>query len=103
MLTRKQKDFIKKSKREKIYFVNLKSSVVSTVRVPIILFFVTLAICYIEIDTSIPMIIMCAMISALVYLILAIDLFGSVFLCMKLDWIYLKISFNKLLPFIFRK
>ena len=103
MLTRKQKERIKKYRREKIYFISMKSSISSTIKVPVILFFVTLAICYIEIDTSFPMIMMCAIMSALIYLMLAIDLFGSIFLCMKLDWIYLKIKFNKLLLLIFRK
>lgn len=103
MLSRKQKELIKKSKREKLYFISMKSSILSTIRVPVILFFVTAVISYMEIDPSVPMVIMCAISSALVYLIMAKDLFGSVFLCMKLDLIYMKIKFNKLIPLIFRK
>ena len=103
MLTRKQKERIKKAKREKIYFISMKSSIVCTIRVPIILFFVIAIISYVEIDSSLPMVMACAIMSALIYLMLAIDLFGSLPLCLKLNFIYLKIMNNKLLRLIFRE
>lgn len=96
MLTKKEKELLKKQKREMLAFISIKSSVIFPIKSAIISFFFSLFMAYIEVDTSPPMVTMCAIGSALVYLMLAKYEFGSWYLCFKLTVIYFRIILKKL-------
>jgi len=96
MLTKREKDILKKAKRENPAFISVKSSIISTIKSSMLAFLLSLFMVYIEINTSLPMVIMCVIFSFLVYLVLAKYLFGSWSLCFKLTFIYLRIKLNRL-------
>lgn len=102
MLTRKEKDLIKRQKIETLAFISIKSSVVFLIKSAIASFCITFFMAYMQSGASLPIIIMCVIASFLVYLMLAKYEFGSWLLCFKLTIIYFRIKISKLRLFFSR-
>lgn len=96
MISKKDKKRLKRS-RAHIYFVSIKSSVLSTIHASTITFFITLLFQITYPDPFFIDIIISLSISFMVYLFMSAHLFGSVFLCIKLSVSYFLILKRKYL------
>ena len=96
MISKKDKKRLKRS-RDYIYFVSIKSSVLSTIHASVISFFMVLLFQITSPDPFFIDIIISLFVSFMVYLFLAAHLFGSVILCVKLSVSYFRILKRKYL------
>lgn len=94
MISKKDKKRLKRA-RGYIYFVSIKSSVLSTIHASVISFFVALLFQIASPDPFFIDITISLFVSFMVYLIISVHLFGSIILCMKLSVSYFRILKRK--------
>lgn len=96
MISKKDKKRLKRAK-DNIYFVSIKSSVLSTIHASAIIFFMVLLFQITSPDPFFIDVIISLSASFIVYLIASAHLFGSVILCVKLSVSYFLILKRKYL------
>lgn len=96
MISKKDKKRLKRS-RDYIYFVSIKSSILTTIHSSVVTFFIALLLQIASPDPFFIDIIISLFVSFMVYLFLAAHLFGSVILCVKLSVYYFRILKRKYL------
>lgn len=96
MISKKDKKRLKRA-REHIYFVSIKSSVLSTIHASVISFFVALLFQITSQDPFVIDMMISLSVSFMVYLTVSAHLFGSIILCIKLSVSYFRILKRKYL------
>lgn len=96
MISKKDKKRLKRA-RGHIYFVSIKSSVLSTIHASTVTFFIVLLFQITSPDPFFIDMIVSLSISFMVYLIVSAHLFGSIILCIKLSVSYFLILKRKYL------